>query len=126
MKALILLIAMSAFATPAGAEPRQVFGYAGVLGEWELTADVTQATNNGTKEFSGPLSMKHVGICTQDGPEEKTGQIRFQISGLPSSMKATLVVDGVECTYSARLSDAYSGLMNCPHKPALPLTLWLK
>ena len=26
--------------------------------------------------------MKHVGLCTQDGPEEKTGEMRFQISGL--------------------------------------------
>jgi hypothetical protein len=23
--------------------------------------------------------MKHVGLCTQDGPEEKTGEMRFQI-----------------------------------------------
>jgi hypothetical protein len=126
MRALVLLVVLSIFATPAQAQSRQLFGYAGVLGEWELTADVTERTNNRTKEFSGPLSMKHVGMCTQDGPEEKTGEIRFQISGWFSSMTATLLVDGVECTYSARLSDSYSGLMNCPHKPALPVTLWLK
>ena len=81
--------------------PRQVFGYAGVLGEWELTATVTEKPPGGPKEFSGPVSMKHVGICTQDGPEEKTGEIRFQISALSSQLDATLLVEGLECTYSA-------------------------
>ena len=46
--------------------------------------------------------MKHVGICTQDGPEEKTGEIRFQISALSSQLDAKLLVEGIECTYSAR------------------------
>ena len=55
------------------------------------------------KEFSGPLSMKHVGICTQDGPEEKTGEIRFQISAFSSHLEAKLLVEGIECTYSARV-----------------------
>src|SRR2546421_1506858 len=52
---------------------------AGVLGEWELTASVSSASNR-TKEFSGPLTMRHTGICTQDGPEEKTGEIRLQVA----------------------------------------------
>jgi hypothetical protein len=125
MRALPLVV-MIAFATPAGAEPLQLFGYAGVLGEWELTANVTEKTNNRTKEFSGPLSMKHVGICTQDGPEQKTGEIRFQLSGVFSSMNAALLVDDVTCTYSGELSDSYKGLMHCPGRAAVPLTLWLK
>ena len=41
-------------------------------------------------------------------------------------MKATLLVDGVECTYSGRLSDSYTGTMNCPDRRAVPLRLWLK
>ena len=70
--------------------------------------------------------MKHVGICTQDGPEEKTGEIRLQISASSSQLDATLLVDGVECTYSGRLSDPYSGMMTCPDREAIPLKLWLK
>src|SRR5215472_9419888 len=52
----------------AKAEPREVLGQAGVLGEWELTATVTERAANGVKELAGPLSLKHVGICTADGP----------------------------------------------------------
>ena len=62
---------------PAGAEPLQIFGYAGVLGEWELIANVTG--NEATKDFSGPFTMTHVGICTVDGPEERKGEIRFRL-----------------------------------------------
>ena len=124
MRAIIQLIVLGALATPAGAQSLQVFGYAGLLGEWELTASVTG--NDGTEEFSGQLTMKHVGICTQDGPEEKTGGIRFRFSESSSRIRATLLVDGAECSYSGRLSDFFTGTMNCPNRPAVPLMLWLK
>ncbi len=70
--------------------------------------------------------MKHVGICTQDGPEEKTGEIRFQISAFSSHLDAKLLVEGIECTYSAASSAPYSGMMACPDREAVPLKLWLK
>ena len=126
MRALFLLIVLSTLATPTQAQSLQVLGYAGVLGEWELTATVTEKTSRRTKEFSGPLTMKHVGMCTRDGPEEKTGEIRFQISASSSRLNATLSVAGVECTYSGRLSDSYTSTMDCPDRQALPLKLWLK
>ena len=31
-------------------------------------------------------------------------------------MKATLLIDGVECTYSGSSSDSYSGMMSCPDR----------
>lgn len=126
MKVLFLPIVLSALATEASAQSRQVVGYAGVLGEWELTATVTEQAGLLSKAFSGPLSLKHVGICTQDGPEERTGEIRFQISALSSRLDATLLVEGVACSYSAGLSDPYSGMMACPDREAVPLKLWLK
>lgn len=126
MRALLPLLVTGALAAPASAEPLQVVGYAGVLGEWELTATVTEASRLWSKEFSGPLSMKHVGICTQDGLEERTGEIRFQISALSSQLNATLLVDGLECTYRAQSPAPYSGVMTCPDREAVPLKLWLK
>ena len=126
MRALLLLIVLGALATPAAAQSRQVIGYAGVLGEWELTGTVTEIRLPRSKEFSGPLTMKHTGVCTQDGPEEKTGEMRFSSRFIVIPMKATLLVAGVECTYSGRLSDSYSGMMNCPDKRAVPLKVWVK
>jgi serine protease inhibitor ecotin len=45
---------------------------------------------------------------------------------LSSQLDATLLVEGQRCTYSARLSDPYSGMMACPDREAVPLKLWLK
>ena len=127
MRALLLLIALSALAAPARGESLQVSGYAGVLGEWELTATVVTAkASQRTREYAGPLTMKHVGWCTQDGPEEKTGEIRLQISTLSSRLRATVSVAGEDCTYRASLSDTYSGLLQCPGRAAVPLELWVK
>ena len=124
MRTIFQLAVLGALATPAGAESLEVLGYAGVLGEWELTASVT--ANDNTRAYSGPLTMTHVGICTVDGPEEKKGEIRFRLSESSSRIQATLLVDGTECSYSARLSDFFTGSMNCPNRPAVPLKLWVK
>ena len=124
MRTIFQLAVLGALATPAGAESLEVLGYAGVLGEWELTASVTG--NDNTKAYSGPLTMTHVGICTVDGPEEKKGEIRFRLSESSSRIQATLLVDGTECSYSARLSDFFAGSMNCLNRPAVPLKLWVK
>jgi hypothetical protein len=126
VRALLLLFVTGALAAQAEAQSLQVVGYAGVLGEWELTATVTENPLRKAKEFSGPLTMTHVGICTQDGPEQKSGEIRLQISAVSSQLDATLLVEGQQCTYSARLSDPTSGLMACPDREAVPLKLWLK
>ena len=126
MKAFFLPIVLCILVTPAGAQSLQVIGYSGYLGEWELTATVTEQMSGQTKDYFGPLIMKHVGLCTQDGPEEKTGEMRFQISASSSRLIATLSVAGVECTYSGQLSDSYTGTMNCPGRPGVPLKLWVK
>jgi hypothetical protein len=124
VKAFFLPIVLCILVTPAGAQSLQVIGYSGYLGEWESTATVTEQTSGQTKDYFGPLIMKHVGLCTQDGPEEKTGEMHFQISA--SRLIATLSVAGVECTYSGRLSDSYTGTMDCPDRQAVPLRLWVK
>ena len=124
MRTIFQLAVLGALATPAGAESLEVLGYAGVLGEWELTASVTG--NDNTKAYSGPLTMTHVGICTQDGPEKRSGEIRFQITESSSRLKATMVLDGVECSFGGKRSDFYSGAMVCADRRVFPLKLWVK
>ena len=77
-------------------------------------------------EFSGPLKMKHVGICTQDGPEERAGEISLQLASRSESLTARLVLDGIPCTYSARKTHAYEGTMACTGRAPVPLMVWLK
>ena len=125
MRALILSIGLGALVVPAYAQSLEVIGYSGHLGEWELTATVAQTAPD-RKGYSGPLLMKHVGVCTQDGPEERAGELHLELSASSSLLEATLSVAGVQCRYSGRLSDAYTGTMTCPDREAVPLKLWLK
>jgi hypothetical protein len=125
VRALLLSIGFGALFAPAQAQPLEVIGYSGYLGEWELTATVTE-TDPGRGGYSGPLMMKHVGLCTQDGAEERTGEMHLEISASSSRLDATLSVAGVKCSYSGRLSDSYTGTMTCPDREAVPLKLWIK
>jgi hypothetical protein len=126
VKIFFLPIVLGILASPASAQSLRVVGYSGYLGEWELTGTVTETASGPKKEYSGPLTMRHVGLCTQDGPEEKTGEMRLQISASSSQLNATFSVAGVECTYSGRLSDSYTGTMDCPDRQAVPLKLWVR
>ena len=125
MRALLLSIGLVAIFAPAHAQPLEIVGYSGYLGEWELTATVTETTP-GRKGYSGPLTMKHVGLCTQDGPEERTGEMHIDLLASSSRLDAPLTVAGVECSYSGRLSDSYTGTLACPDREAVPLKLWVK
>jgi hypothetical protein len=111
-------------APPARAQSLEVVGYAGTLGEWEMTATITAKPSWWWKEFSGPLTMRHVGLCTQSGPEEKSGELRLQLSA--ARLHGTLAVAGDACSFSAQLSDAYKGVLTCASGRTTPLMLWLK
>jgi hypothetical protein len=121
-----VLVALAAVATPAGAQTMQIQGKTGYLGEYELSGTVSERSSNGRKEFSGPLVVKHVGLCTHDGPPETIGQISFRRIGLSSRIAATLVFEGSECSYQGLLSETYRGFMTCTDKTSLPLRLWVK
>jgi len=106
--ALLGAIALCLFHVPRlGA--MELLGQAGMLGEWELTGNLTEGGSEPGKEFFGPLKMKHVGICTQE-----------------ARVTAKLVLDGVPCTYSARKTHAYEGTMSCEGRAPVPLLVWLK
>jgi hypothetical protein len=123
------LVALLAFAGGASAnsgvpQTSELLGFSGHTGEWELTATLTR--NADTRELSGPLTMKHVGLCGQDGPETKSGEISVRYAKITSRIDARMTVDGVACTYQGKLSDAYNGMMTCPDRRPVPLTLWLR
>jgi len=125
----VLFVGLLAAAS-ARAQSLEVLGYSGMLGEWELTANVVRGGE--TNSYSGALLMRHVGICSQDGPEEKSGSIRLQLSQAmlssppPPRLSATLHVDGIACTFSGKLLDSYEGTLNCPDRVPVPLQIWLK
>jgi len=119
-------ITLLACVTSAAAQPREVIGQAGVLGEWELTATVTERAADDTTELVGPLILRHVGLCTPDGPEEKRGELRLRISKSSARVDAIVLIEGTECSYNGDLQVSYDGVMNCPDRRGVPLKLWIK
>jgi hypothetical protein len=100
MRTFLSFIVLAALAGPARAQSMlQLYGKTGYLGEYELSGTVSEHISNGRREFSSPLVVKHVGLCAHAGPQETTNQIRLQIDGASQRVTATLVFDGVECTY---------------------------
>jgi hypothetical protein len=109
----------------AHAQSLRIVGLAGFVSEWELRAEVTRPQASRDEEFSGPLTLKHIGRCSPDGPEEKHGQIRVRLlkSGLKQRLQATLVLNGAECRYDGTWSGSFNGTLDCPAIKGVPLTL---
>jgi hypothetical protein len=128
LRSLLFVIVVAVAADSAQAEPLRITGTAGYLSEWELNGDITEKMPGDGKEFSGPLIWKHVGLCSVNGPQEKTGKIHFQIfgSGASSRIDATLWLDGAQCKYSGAFSDRSTGVMDCARAEGVPLTLSLR
>ena len=122
----VALAGWSALGTSRMPAAMQIEGYAGHLGEWELTATLAKSTSSGGGDLSGSLRMKHVGFCSKDGPEEKTGAIEVRMSRLTSSADVRLLIDGAACSHSGDLSGSSIGTMSCPGRKSIPLTLWMK
>jgi hypothetical protein len=113
-------------AVPARAEPLQIYGTTGYASEYELRGSVSEQELNGKKEFSGPLTVRHVGLCTRDGPTETVGEFRFELAKSSSLITATLDFDGSKCTYKGIFSESYHGFMDCGREGSVPLRLWIK
>lgn len=104
----------------------KVSGTAGYLSEWEFHGEVAPTSTNG--EFSGPVTWEHVGLCSANGPERKSGKITLRLtrSGQLSEIRAALSLDRAECTFSAAFSDQATGMMDCSDAKGVPLALSLK
>jgi len=119
----------------ASGQPLSVSGTAGFLSEWQFSGSVTETA--AADEFAGSLAMKHVGLCTHDGPDERVSEIRLRLSGARrwsatpkplkaiSDIKATFVLEGKTCTLSGRFSGTYTGSMDCTGAQRVPVTLSL-
>ncbi|MEI9923843.1 MAG: hypothetical protein WDN50_10355 [Bradyrhizobium sp.] len=111
----------------ASAQSLSASGVAGYLSEWQLSAKLSETT---TGEFTGPLNIKHTGLCTHDGPDEVVTEINLRIADVKpwfakakSQIKATFVLDGSSCTLTGTFAGTYKGYMDCANTKGVPVTL---
>ena len=127
MRLLIFVVPLSALAASAAeAESLRIHGVTGYLSEYDLSATVSGEATRGIAELSGELNIKHVGLCTHDGPNEILGYLMLKFVNASAPVTATLNFDGHECSYRGYLSESYNGVLSCTKGLSLPLRLWAK
>ena len=120
-----------AIAGAASGHPLSISGVAGFLSEWQLSGTLTETGTAG--EFTTNLDMKHVGLCSQNGPEEKVTEMKLWLTGsrswlarAKSEVRATFVMDGTICTLYGVFSGTYTGFMDCAGTKGVPITFSVK
>lgn len=120
--AVILMLAGLCIGAPA----RDLVGRFGYLGEWDVTATLTEerAGLSGAAALSGPLLMKHNAVCGPGEAPEKSGQIRLTLRGQRYSAEMTLA--GASCSFSGTLSQDRHRFVACGGEQPIPLRLWFR
>jgi hypothetical protein len=106
----------------AGAEPYAASGQVGYLQEWELNASLAKTVSGGRIEYSGPVTLRHVGLCSVNGVEEKSGKLRLTMSRAPGAAEGTLALEGDSCRIAANQAPSYSGLLTCRNGQGVPIS----
>ena len=126
MNRLALTICAGVLMAPSTqAQTLQIRGVAGYLGEYALSADVSpQSVDSEPGELSGPLTVRHVGLCTHAGPNEMAGRLKLRFLASAREVEASLSYEGRECAFRGVLSESETGFMTCNDKLTLPVKLW--
>ena len=105
----------------AAAQTYSASGQAGYLQEWEMKASLTKTVTSGGADYDGPVTLRHVGLCSVNGVEEKSGTVQLKVSRRTSAIEGTLAMSDDSCRIVASASPPYSGLMNCRDGQGVPI-----
>jgi hypothetical protein len=122
MRTLLVAISICIVAATAGAEPYAASGQVGYLQEWELKANLAKTVSGSKIEYSGPVTLRHVGLCSANGVEEKSGNMRLTMSRAPAAAEGTLALEGDSCRIVANQAPSYSGLLTCRNGQGVPIS----
>jgi hypothetical protein len=122
MRTLLVAISMCIVAATAAAEPYAASGQVGYLQEWELKANLAKTVSGSKIEYSGPVTLRHVGLCSANGVEEKSGSMRLTMSRAPAAAEGTLALEGDSCRVVANQAPSYSGLLTCRNGQGVPIS----
>jgi hypothetical protein len=119
MRALVSAILVCAAAPVALAQSYSASGQVGYLQEWEMKASLAKTPAGTVEDFSGPVTLRHVGLCSVNGVEEKSGTLRLSVSR--SGVEGTLAMEDDSCRIAAVAAPSYSGLLRCRNGEGVPI-----
>ncbi|QPF82889.1 hypothetical protein IC762_24505 [Bradyrhizobium genosp. L] len=103
------------------AQSQSANGQIGYLGEWEMKADLTTSANGAGPLYAGPITLRHVGLCSVNGVEEKSGTLELRISTRAPGVEGTLTLADDKCHVTVSGTRAYSGLLRCHDGNDVPI-----
>jgi hypothetical protein len=121
VRALISAIWIGTGAGSVMAQSYSVNGQVGYLGEWEMKANLAKTITSSGMSYDGPVTLRHVGLCSVNGPEEKSGVVRLMVSRKTSAVEGTLSLKDDACKIAASASRPHSGLLNCRDGQGVPI-----
>jgi hypothetical protein len=119
MRAIAYIMLICA-GTPALAQSYSASGQIGYLQEWEIKGSLARTTTRTGADYAGPVTLRHVGLCSANGVEEKPGVVQLKVS--PSRLEGTLAMDDDSCRIVATAASSYSGLMSCRNGQGVPIS----
>ena len=113
---------------PAHARPLSVAGTAGYLSEWQISARLSPDGPERAGALSGPVTLRHTGLCAVSGPAEKSGDMRVRLSGWGpfAQVDVDLSFAGARCVYRGRFSETLKGVMDCSDAKGVPVELVIR
>ena len=120
MRAIASVILLCAGATAAQAQSYLATGQIGYLQEWEIKGSLARITTRSGADYSGPVTLRHVGLCSANGIEEKAGVVQIKVSS--SRLEGTLALDDDSCKIVAQASPSYTGLLSCRNGQGVPIS----
>jgi hypothetical protein len=122
VRALISAIWIGAGAGSAMPQSYSVNGQVGYLQEWEMKANLAKTITDSGVNYDGPVTLRHVGLCSVNGLEEKSGVVRLTVSRRTSAVEGTLAMKDDTCRIVASASKSHSGLLNCRDGQGVPIS----
>ena len=122
VRALISAIWIGAGVGSAMAQSYSVNGQVGYLQEWEMKANLAKTITSSGVSYDGPVTLRHVGLCSVNGLEEKSGVVRLTVSRRTSAVEGTLAMKDDTCRIVASASKSHSGLLNCRDGQGVPIS----
>jgi hypothetical protein len=115
----VSLILMVAAPPAARAQSYSAQGRIGYLGEWEIKASLAKIV--GGAGYAGPVTLRHVGLCSTNGVEEKSGTVEFRFSPGAQTIEGTLSMADDNCRIIASAAPSHAGSMNCRDGQGVPI-----
>jgi hypothetical protein len=121
VRGLLSAVFVGAAAATAFGQSYSIEGHAGYLQEWEIKASLTKTVTSAGVNYDGPVTLRHVGLCSVNGTEEKSGVVQLKVSRRNTAVEGTLAMQDDSCRIVASASQAYSGLLNCRDGQGVPI-----